>query len=86
VAHCLAEVIWRHGDDRAAEFLSDVLQDTVVIMGLEQFPMSGGHPQTDGLVERLNKTLKAMLSRCERVDPERCTYAIVCEICTMITD
>ena len=69
VAQCLAEVIWRHGvprkiiHDRAAEFLSDVLQDTATIMGLTQLPTSGGHPQTDGLVERLNRTLKSMLSK-----------------------
>ena len=69
VAHCLCEVIWRHGvplkiiHDRAAEFLSEVLQDTAAIMSLSQLPTSGGHPQTDGLVERLNRTLKAMLSK-----------------------
>ena len=62
-------MIWRHGvpwkiiHDRAAEFLSDVLQDTATIMGLTQLPTSGGHPQTDGLVERLNQTLKSMLSK-----------------------
>ena len=66
VAQCLAEVIWRHGvplkiiHDRAAEFLSDVLQDTATILGMTQLPTSGGHPQTDGLVDR---TLKAMLSK-----------------------
>ena len=49
--------------DRAAEFLSNVLQDTANIMGLTQLPTSGGHPQTDGLVKRLNRTLKAMLSK-----------------------
>jgi len=60
VAKCLAEIVWRHGvpakiiHDRAAEFLSDVLQDTVAILGLQQLPISGGHPQTDGLVERFN--------------------------------
>ena len=54
VANCLAEVIWRHGvprkiiHDRAAEFLSDVLQDTASIMGLTQLATSGGHPLTDG--------------------------------------
>ena len=46
VTHCLAEVIWRHGmprkiiHDRAAEFLSDVLQGTANIMGLMQLPTS----------------------------------------------
>lgn len=69
VAKCLAELVWRHGvpakliHDRAAEFLSDVLQDTAAILGLTQLPTSGGHPQTDGLVERFNRTLKSMLTK-----------------------
>lgn len=67
VAKCLAELVWRHGvpskiiHDRVAEFLSDVLQDTATILGLKQLPTSGGHPQTDGLVERFIRTLKDML-------------------------
>ena len=67
VSKCLAELVWRHGvpakiiHDRAAEFLLDVLQDTAAILGLKQLPTSGGHPQTDGLVERFNRTLKMML-------------------------
>ena len=47
--------------DQAAEFLSDVLQDTAATLGLKQLPTSGGHPQSDGLVERFNRTLKSML-------------------------
>ena len=49
--------------DRAPEFLSDVLQDTVAVFKLQQLPTSRGHPQTDGFVERLNRTLKAMLTK-----------------------
>ena len=54
VSRCLADLIYRHGvpstiiHDRASEFLSDVLQDTVFIIGIKQLP---GHPQCDGLVE-----------------------------------
>jgi len=33
------------------------------MMGLEQFPTLGNHPQMDGLVERLNKILKSMLNK-----------------------
>ena len=55
---CAMEII----HDRAVEFLPDVLQDTASIMGLTQLPTSSGHPQTDKLVEQLNKTLKAILS------------------------
>ena len=69
VAKCLLDLVWRHGvpnciiHDRAAEFLSDVLQETARLIGVKQLPTSGGHPQTDGLVERFNKTLKQMLSK-----------------------
>ena len=69
VASCLAELVWRHGvpdhiiRDGAAEFLSDVLQDTTAILGVEQLPTSGNHPQKNGLVERLNRTLKSTLSK-----------------------
>ena len=69
VAKCLADVIWRHGvpsriiHDRAAEFLSDVIQETAQVVGVKQLPTSGGLPQTDGLVERLNRTLKQMLTK-----------------------
>jgi len=69
VATCLADFIWKHGvpvkiiHDRAAEFLSDIVQETAMILGMTQLPTSGGHPQTDGQVERMNRTLKQMLSK-----------------------
>ena len=49
--------------DRATEFLSEVLQETAALLGLDQLPTSGGHPQTDGLVEQFNHTLKQMLAK-----------------------
>ena len=57
VTHCLLNVVWKHGvlakiiHERAAEFLLDVLQETAHLIGLSQLPTSGGHSQTDGLVE-----------------------------------
>jgi len=69
VAQCLKDLIWRHGvpnriiHDRAPEFLSDVLQETAHLMGITQLPTSGGHPQSNGLVERFNRTLKQMLAK-----------------------
>jgi len=60
MAKCLADVIWRHGvpcqiiQDCAAECLSDVIQEIAQVLGVKQLPTSGSHPQTDGLVERLN--------------------------------
>ena len=68
VAHCLADFIWQYGvpvkiiHNRTAEFISNVLQETAKILGMAQLPTSVGHPQTDGLVEQLNRTLKQMLS------------------------
>ena len=44
--------------DRSAEFLADVLQETAMLLGVTQLPTSGGHPQTDGLVEHFNRILK----------------------------
>ena len=69
VAKCLMDFIWKHGTpnriihDRAAEFLSEVLQETARLVGVTQLPTSEGHPQMDGLVERLNRTLKQMLTK-----------------------
>ena len=54
IAHYLTEVIWRHGvphkiiHDRAAEFLSDVLQDTTSIIVFNSFQHQAAIPkQTD---------------------------------------
>ena len=61
--------LYKHGvpdriiHDRAAEFFSEVIQGTARLIGITQLPTSGGHPQTDGLVERLNRTLKQMMSK-----------------------
>jgi len=69
VVKCLMDFIWKHGTpnriihDRAAEFLSEVLQETARLVGVTQLPTSEGHPQMDGLVERLNRTLKQMLTK-----------------------
>ena len=43
--------------------MSNVIQETAELLGVRQLPTSGGHPQTDGLVERFNRTLKQMLSK-----------------------
>ena len=49
--------------DRAAKFSLDLLQDTAAILSLKQLPTSGGHPQSDGLVERFNRKLKTILMK-----------------------
>ena len=68
VANYLVKLVSQHGvsakiiHDRAPEFLSDILQDSAELLGVQQLLTSGIHSQTDGLVERLNRTLKVMLS------------------------
>ena len=62
VVNCLLDLIWKHGvpnhiiHDRAAEFLSEVLQETAQLLGLEQLPTSGAIPRQMGswsdLIER----------------------------------
>ena len=65
----LADLVWRHGVPawiihyKAPEFLSDVLQDTAVILGLQQLPTFGDIPKP--MIE-LNRTLKAMLTELVR--------------------
>ena len=49
--------------DRVPKFLSDLLQDTAELMGVQQLSTAGGYPQTDSLVERFNWTLKNMLCK-----------------------
>ena len=65
-----SNLTWKHGvpsriiiHDRAVEFLAEVLQETASLLGFTQLPTSGGHPQTDGLVERFNRTLKQTLAK-----------------------
>ena len=61
VAHCLTDFIWRHGvpaqliHDRAAEFLSDILQENAEILGVTQVSTSGGHPQIDGTLNSIQR-------------------------------
>ena len=43
--------------------MSEMLQETVRIFGLTQLQTSGSHPQKNGLVKSLNRTLKQMLCK-----------------------
>ena len=70
IAKLLVEhVVARHGvpeqllSDRGPNFLSEVIQEVCSLLGAEKVNTSGYHPQTDGLVERFNRTIIAMLSK-----------------------
>ena len=63
------QIIARHGvpsdllSDRGANFLSQLMQEVCHQMGIHKFNTTAYHPQTDGLVERFNRTLLDMLAK-----------------------
>ena len=62
-------VICRHSipnqilSDRGSNFLSDLIMDICHLTGMKKINTTAYHPQTDGLVENFNKTLRAMLAK-----------------------
>ena len=70
IARLLVEkVVTRHGvptqllSDRGASFLSNLMKSVYELLGLKKVNTTAYHPQTDGLVERFNRTLTDMLSK-----------------------
>ena len=70
IARLLVEhFIPRHGvpvqllSDRGAAFLSKLMKEVYQLLGLKKVNTTAYHPQTDGLVERFNRTLTDMLSK-----------------------
>ena len=70
IARLLVEkVVARHGvptqllSDRGASFLSNLMRKVYELLGLKKVNTTAYHPQTDGLVERFNRTLTDMLSK-----------------------
>ena len=63
------EVISRHGvpgeilSDRGKAFLSGLMKEVEQLLGFHKVNTSAYHPQTDGLVERFNRTLISMLAK-----------------------
>ncbi|XP_063075477.1 uncharacterized protein LOC134465637 [Engraulis encrasicolus] len=49
--------------DQGSPFMSRVMKDLCTLLKIKQLRTSVYHPQTDGLVERFNKTLKSMLRK-----------------------
>uniref|UniRef100_A0AAQ4Q9F2 Gypsy retrotransposon integrase-like protein 1 n=1 Tax=Gasterosteus aculeatus aculeatus TaxID=481459 RepID=A0AAQ4Q9F2_GASAC len=49
--------------DQGTSFMSRTLRELYELLGVKSVRTSVYHPQTDGLVERLNKTLKSMIRK-----------------------
>ena len=62
-------VVCRHGvpeellSDRGPNLLSSLIQDVCDMLGMRKINTTAYHPQCDGLVENLNKTLRAMIAK-----------------------
>ena len=62
------EIMSRHGvpaeilSDRGRSFLSGLMVEVRKLLGIRQVNTTAYHPQTDGLVERFNRTLISMLA------------------------
>ena len=54
--------------DQGSYFMSRVLKELLRLLQVKQLRTSVYHPQTDGLVERFNKTLKQMLKKAMETD------------------
>ncbi len=70
IARALIEhVIITHGvpeallSDRGTNLLSNLMTELCQLMGMKKLNTTVVHPQTDGLVERFNRTLKSMLRK-----------------------
>ena len=70
IANLLVEqIVSRHGvpsevlSDRGRTFLSGLMKEVEELLGFQKINTSAYHPQTDGLVERFNRTLTAMLAK-----------------------
>ena len=49
--------------DNGSNFVSKTMREYCTTMGIEQIKTSPYHPQTDGMVERFNVTLKRLLRK-----------------------
>ena len=67
VTQALFQIIFRVGipkeilTDQGTSFMSRTLRELYKLLGIRSIRTSVYHPQTDGLVERFNRTLKSMI-------------------------
>ena len=62
-------VVCRHGvpvkllSDRGSNLLSTLIMEVCELLGMKKINSTSYHPQTDGLVERMNWTLRGMIAK-----------------------
>ncbi len=62
-------MVSRHGvpgellSDRGQNLLSNLIREVCNLLGIKKVNTTAYHPQTDGLVENMNKTLRAMIAK-----------------------
>ena len=60
---CRYGVMQRLHTDQGRNFESDVFKEITDILGIKKTRTTPYHPQSDGMVERMNRTLKSILSK-----------------------
>ena len=77
IAKLLVEwIVLTHGvprqllSDRGANFTSTLMSEVYRLLGVKKIYTTAYHPQTDGTVERFNRTLLDMLAKMSRKDPK----------------
>ncbi len=82
VAEALFSMISRVGipkeilTDQGTAFMSRTIRELYGLLGIKSVRTSVYHPQTDGLVERFNRTLKTMIRKFVHEDALRCAVRI----------
>ena len=62
-------IVCRHGvpdellSDRGANLLLSLLVDLCRLLGMKKVNTTASHPQTDGLIENVNRTNRAMIAK-----------------------
>ena len=76
VAEALFDVFSRFGvpdtilSDNAQNFVSNAMEETMALMGIQRKLSTAYHPISNGMIERLNGSLKKMLSKLANVNPD----------------
>lgn len=74
IANCLLQFFSRTGfpdtilSDRGPQFTSDITREISRLLGIKQNFTSPYHPQSNGVCERLNGTIKSMISKIPKKD------------------